>query len=148
MTDDNDSANVQVVRKYFEICDGLTQGDLDALFTPDVEIYLPKYGIERGSGVLFKFIALAAETFQRIIHHIDEFRLLEIGDSVVVEGTTEGTMATGLTWDGRATLGGRFCSVFEFHRGLISRMYIYADPDYCSQDSGRYSFFQDDSAYR
>jgi len=148
MTEHNDSANLRQVRKYFEICDGLAQGDLTELFTPDAEIYLPKYGVERGSGALLKFGAFAAELFEKITHHIDEFRLLEVGDSVVVEGTTEGTMLAGQTWDGRRTLGGKFCSVFEFQQGLISRMYIYTDPDYCSQDAERYPSFQDIKAYR
>jgi len=36
------------------------------------------------------------------------------------------------------TPGGRFCSVFEFRDGKISRMYIYLDPDYAGVDSDRF----------
>ena len=148
MTAHRESANVGLVRKYFDICDGRTRGDIGELFSPDVEIYIPKYGIERGLGVVSNFIALAADLYQRISHHIDEFKILELGDTVVVEGTTEGATVAGLSWDGRATLGGRFCNVFEIQRGLISRMYVYADPDNCSLDAARYPYFKEDKAYR
>jgi hypothetical protein len=61
-------------------------------------------------------IALAADSYQRISHHIGEFKILELFETAVVEGTTEGATVAGLSWDGRATLGGRFCNVFEIQR--------------------------------
>ena len=148
MTQGSESANARLARKYFDLCDGRIQGDVGDLFTSDVEIFLPKYGVERGPGIFANLLSSLPDLYQRIEHHVDEFKVLEFGDTIVVEGTTEGTTATGLTWDGRVTLGGRFCSVFEIHEGLISRMYIYLDPDYCSQDTTRYPYFVEDKAHR
>jgi hypothetical protein len=52
---------------------------------------------------------------------------------------TAGNDGDGRIWDGGKTPGGRFCSVFDFaDDGLISRMFIYLDPDYTSLDRDRF----------
>ena len=61
------------------------------------------------------------------------------GQQLIVEGRTFGNDGHGGAWDGGKTAGGRFCSVFSFNdQGLISRMYIYLDPDYTSLDKERF----------
>lgn len=67
-------------------------------------------------------------------HHVADFDVVEQGDRVVVEGTTEGELVTGETWDGRRTVPGRFCAVFDFRDGRISRMHVYFDPDFAPEE--------------
>lgn len=48
-------------------------------------------------------------------------------------------MKDGTVWPDKNVSQGRFCSVFEFSGGLITRMYIYVDPDFPSTDVERIS---------
>jgi hypothetical protein len=44
------------------------------------------------------------------------------------------------SYDHRVSIaqGGHFCNVFEFRGDLISRVHIYLDPDYASEDQPRF----------
>jgi hypothetical protein len=44
----------------------------------------------------------------------------------------------GKSWAAGETPDGRFCNVFEFKGDLISRVHIYLDPDYVSEDQPRF----------
>lgn len=46
-------------------------------------------------------------------------------------------MSDGIVWPDDKISTGRFCSVFEFTDHLISRMYVYVDPDFASLDVER-----------
>ncbi len=54
--------------------------------------------------------------------------------------TEAGVLADGTPWLDGARNEGRSCNVFEFRGPLISRLYIYADPDF----AGRHEVFQPD----
>lgn len=143
MTAMTSSENVDVVRLFFDIGDRRAEGDIAALFTEDVRVFFPKYGIGRGRDAMMEIGKGRYEMFPRMTHHHELFNIIEQGDTVVVEGTTEGETASGRTWDGRQTIAGHFCSVFVFRDGRIARMHVYLDPDLGNEDTDRYPWQKD-----
>jgi ketosteroid isomerase-like protein len=126
----SDSENLAIVKEYFRRSD-TRQADLFDLLDDDIQFYFPKYGIGRGKRQFARFGAVLGRSME-VYHDQGTLRFVESGDVIVVEGTTYGQDASGKTWRGGRTPGGRFCSVFELHGGRIIRHYIYADPDYPS----------------
>jgi len=127
---DQASAQVEAVKEYFRRGDA---GDFPAeLFAPDFQFYFPKYGVGRGAAAFFELAAgMRQGVVKRAVHHVDELLVVEQGNCVVVEGTTEGTDIDEVAWHGGRSRGGRFCSVFVFGQdGRIVRMHVYLDPDY------------------
>ena len=126
-----------LVQAYYDRLDA-GRNDLLDLFSEDCQIYFPKFGVARGKS---GFSALLAGLLTRIksIQH-DRRNLLFIvdGNRVAVEGTTNGELTNGAAWAGGRTPGGRFSSIFEVKDGLISRMFVYLDPDYGSDDQARF----------
>jgi hypothetical protein len=127
---------LQSVKTYFEEVDS---GRIpDWLFAPDFEFYFPKFGAGNGLGEIQEFTAGLLSAGISVTHHRDRLKYLDCGSHVIVEGTTFGHDQAGHRWDGGATPGGRFCSVFDFNdAGLIQRMYVYMDPDYTGADTDR-----------
>ena len=134
-----ESANVALVKRFYSIADGKIAGDPTELFTDDVEIYAPKFGSAFGLEAM-KAAGAGRSRFSRMIHHIDEFSVIEHGNRVIIEGTTEGETATGRTWDGHSSVSGRFCGVYDIRDGQISRMCVYFDPDLGNEDADRYPY--------
>jgi ketosteroid isomerase-like protein len=139
MTETAESENVALVRRYFDLLDGRVAGDISELFAADAQLYIPTFGIIHGAGT---FAELSSGVAQRAkvrhsTHHVDEFNVIEHGDTIVVEGTSEGETVNGQRWDGRKTIGGRFCNVFEVRHGRIARLHVYVDPDFCREDTAR-----------
>jgi hypothetical protein len=87
-------------------------------------------------------IALAEEYFRRV----DAGRA-DLTDLMTVEGTTRGQMKNGKSWAAGTTPGGRFCNVFQFRGQLISRLHIYLDPDYVSEDAPRFLWGKEDRTW-
>jgi hypothetical protein len=137
MDDKVQTRRIASAKAYFEKVDN---GALPLeLFTRDFEFYFPKYGVGRGPEEFREFAAGLWDAGLKSQHHRDELRFIVSGQQVIVEGATTGSDAGGRTWDGGKTPGGRFCSVFDFtDDGLISRMFIYLDPDYTSLDADRF----------
>jgi ketosteroid isomerase-like protein len=131
MTDNGVSDNVALVRRYFDVIDGRSAVDIRDLFAADVQLYFSKRGIVYGADVLPDVMSGASHTIRYSTHHVDELNVIEQGDTIVVEGTTEGETVKGQRWDGRKTKSGRFCNVFEV------RMHVYLDPDFGAEDTGR-----------
>ncbi|WP_433171477.1 nuclear transport factor 2 family protein [Actinoallomurus sp. CA-150999] len=140
-----DSTNVATAKRFYEIADGRATGDLTELFTEDVQIYVPKFGAGTGHEAMIAAGKGRAQ-FRRMAHHADEFEIVEHDDRVIVEGTTEGETVTGRTWDGRETVPGHFCAVFDFRDGRICRMHVYFDPDLGHEDTARYPWWYQPSA--
>lgn len=126
----------RIVREYFARVD---QGRADTmdLFTDDFEFFFPKFGVGRGKDAFGSLIAGLLSTLSRIVHPADSMTIFG-SDVVVAEGLTNGETKDGTTWQGGQTPGGRFCSVFEFSGDLISRMFVYVDPDYGGHDEARF----------
>lgn len=118
-----DSPNVATIKRFYDITDRRMEGDLIALFTDDAQLYTPHLGIAHGlEGMAAGHKARA--TITHMLHHVDEFKIVEQGDRVIVEGTTQGETLSGRAWDGRKTIAGHFCAVFDFRDGKISRMHV------------------------
>ena len=130
-----DSDRAKVVRTYIERIDG---GEFPAeLFADGFQFYVPKFGLGAGIDEFMQMAEGFASAYHGVSHVID--LVADFGGVVLLEGRTSGEDAQGVTWRGGDTPGGRFCSVFEFDAaGLISRMHIYLDPDYTSQDRERF----------
>src|SRR6266403_1544710 len=81
-------------------------------------------------------VAVAREYFKRLDAGDDA--ILDLftgsGNCLAVEGTTSGVLKDGQKWAAGETPAGRFCNIFEFRKGLISRLHVYLDPDYASKD--------------
>jgi ketosteroid isomerase-like protein len=122
-----------VINEYFLRADAGRSDILD-LFADDFEFYFPKFGISTGKAAFAQFLDGFTGNVASIMHKTGEFRYIHAGNTVVVEGTTVGVLHRGGTWDGGKTPGGRFCSVFEIAGGVITRMYVYLDPDYGGAD--------------
>lgn len=129
-----DSPNVATIKRFYAINDGRMEGDRTVLFTNDVQLYTPHFGIAHGlEGMSAAHNGRA--TVRHMFHHVDEFNIVEQGDCVIVEGTTQGETLSGRAWDGRKTIAGHFCAVFAFRDGKISRMHVYFDPNFEREDA-------------
>ena len=131
------AAMLEIVEQYFIRGDAGRPDVLD-LFTDDVQIFFPKFGVTHGKQGFGELAQGLMSSLSAIAHNIAGFDYSVAGDTVVVEGTTYGADRDGRAWRGGETPGGRFCSVFKFRGGLIARMHIYLDPDYTSRDGERF----------
>jgi hypothetical protein len=131
-----------LAREYFVRADAGRPEVVD-LFADDIEIFFPKFGIARGKAAFWDLAKGLLGSLSSLAHDMDKLSYITSGETVVVEGTTHGALRNGQTWAGAETPGGRFCSVFQFRDGLISRMYIYLDPDYGSADAERFLWGRD-----
>lgn len=132
----NDEQRKALARTYFKLLD--RGEDFFVLFADDAQVYVPKWGLANGTAQIKQAFAAMGSTLGSITHDHAYFNYIQSGDSVVVEGTSYGSTAEGVTWRAGVTLGGRFCNVFEISGGLIHRLFIYLDPDYGDQNTGRY----------
>jgi hypothetical protein len=139
---DAEAANLESARQYYIRGDAGRADTLD-LFTDDVQIFFPKFGITHGKAGFGELAAGLLGSVSTFAHDLSTFTWTVAQDTVVVEGTTYGTGGDGRQWRGGETPGGRFCSVFIFRDGLIARMHIYLDPDYTSQDTERFLWGRD-----
>ncbi|MDT8397992.1 MAG: nuclear transport factor 2 family protein [Pseudomonadales bacterium] len=112
--------------------------DFFALFDEHAEVYFPKWGVAQGRDQICQLFADVGAVLAAIKHHYAYFNYIGEGDTLVVEGTSEGQTASGAQWRAGVGHGGRWCDVFEIRNGLIQRLYIYTDPDYWGADTSRY----------
>ena len=134
---ESDRRQIAVAQEYFRRVDA-GRADLTDLMTEDVELYFPKFGIGRGKAAFGEMAAGMGRVFEFVEHDFRTYSFICSGTTLVVEGTTRGQLKTGQSWAAGMTPGGRFCNVFEFRGDLISRVYIYLDPDYVSEDTPRF----------
>ena len=130
---DREQAMLAAVKQYFVRADAGQASVLD-LFTDDVQIYFPKFGIATGKAAFGELATGLLGSLKSIAHYISDFKY---------EGATHGADRQGAEWSGGKTAGGRFCSVFEFRGPLIARMHIYLDPDYTGRDENRFLWGRD-----
>lgn len=141
---DTQARNIALSQEYYRRLDG-GQNDLLDLFADDFQFFFPKFGIGVGKKKFIECAMGLGKAVPELRHNTDHMLFRASGDDfVTVEGTTAGSDAAGNRWAGGETPGGRFCSVFEFAPdGLITRMHIYLDPDYTSQDGDRFLWGHD-----
>jgi ketosteroid isomerase-like protein len=131
------NALIQIAEDYYRRVDA-GQADVVDLFTEDVELFFPKFGVRRGKAAFGELATGLLGSLKSIAHDQKDLVCIAAGQTVIVEGKTRGETRDGTRWEGGRTPGGRFCSIFEFRNRLISRMYIYLDPDYGSADRDRF----------
>jgi len=73
--------------------------DLLDLFTEDAEIYFPKFGVTKGRQHLLEMLGGFGGQVEYTRHDYATLNFLPSGDSLVVEGTSQGKLA-GKTWEG------------------------------------------------
>lgn len=112
--------------------------DFFDLFDENAQLYFPKWGLANGIGAIKEAFAAIGSLLGGISHDYAYFNYVHSGDTVVVEGTSSGKTADGREWRAGVTHAGRWCDVFEIRNGRIQRLFIYLDPDYGDQDTGRY----------
>lgn len=140
-TADAQDHKVNTVLSYFRKVDS-GDGSYLELFDDNIDFFFPKFGTAIGKDALIRFGERIGSSLSSIWHDIDNFNIIVSGQTLVVEGQEGGTMADGTIWPDNKVSQGRFCSVFEFKDELISRMYIYVDPDFPSVDSTRIAVLQ------
>lgn len=138
------SERLERVKDYF-LKVGAGDGTLVDLFAEDALIHFPKFGLARGRDGLGAFATRMRTQLASIGHHIADFTYVVGDKAIVVEGTEYGSMHDGRTWPDGAVSQGRFCSVFEFVGLEISRMFIYVDPDFCSDDADRIDWLRNEA---
>ncbi|EJN8558408.1 nuclear transport factor 2 family protein [Vibrio alginolyticus] len=138
---------VGLVVKYFEKIDAGDSSYLD-LFSEDVDFFFPKFGQAKGKSALVEFGYRIGSSLISIWHDIDGFQITTAGNKVIVEGQEGGVMSDGTSWPDNKVSTGRFCSVFEFEGKMISRMFVYVDPDFPSRDFERISVLSGESNVR
>ncbi len=132
---------LEIIRTYFLKVDEQAPSILD-LFTADVQIFFPKFGVARGKAALGRFSRRIAREVAQFKHDIDGLLFTIGGDRIVVEGQELGVTPEGISWPDGVISQGRFCNVFEFQDFLISRLHIYVDPDFTNQDERRIDVYR------
>ena len=125
----NPASNIEIAREYFKRLDARNP-DVLKLFTDDVVFYYPKFGIGKGPNAVLEAMMGLGGIVERTEHDFATYVLIASENRLAVEGTTKGVLKNQERWAGGETPTGRFCNVFEFRDGLISRLHIYLDPDY------------------
>lgn len=141
-----DSGRIGRIKDYFTRVDAGRQDVLE-LFDDRIEFYFPKFGVGKGKDDLVAMWTGLGGAIESIVHDADQFDYLISGDTVIVEGKTNGRYRSGAEWSGGSTPGGRFCNVFEFEGSLIRRLRVYLDPDYTSEDADRFLWGRDNRAW-
>lgn len=131
--DETDAEKIAIAKSYFEKVDKGDPSYLD-LFTDDVEFYFPKFGITHNREGIKQFSQRFGNLIQSIKHDIEGFKIYVDGNTVIVEGKERGITKEGAEWPDYKVSQGLFCGIFTFEKGLISRYYIYVDPDFTSED--------------
>ncbi|KGM30888.1 nuclear transport factor 2 family protein, partial [Inquilinus limosus] len=138
-------ARLKVIDAYFRGADSRDPAWLD-LFTEDVELFFPKFGLTRGKTAVAGFAGRLAAELESLEHDIAGLRRIVAGDTIVVEGTEAGVTRAGLRWPDGVVSQGRFCDVFDFAGTLIRSIHIYVDPDFTSADRDRIRILRGEAA--
>jgi ketosteroid isomerase-like protein len=149
MTNETEEARKAVATSYLKALDAGGVSPTTGLglfdhFAEDAEVYFPKWGIARGKAEIIRMFTDIGGTLKGITHHYDGFTWYMTGtDRFSVEGTSHGEHRDG-PWkaDEPGWGAGRWCDCFEVADGKIKRLFIYLDPDYASQDTGRYPWIR------
>ncbi|MGF6767848.1 ketosteroid isomerase-like protein [Paraburkholderia sp. GAS199] len=125
------------VKEYFRKGDA---GDatIIEMFTDDIELYFPKFGLRSGKQAVAQFVQGLQAQLAGLQHYPDEYTYIVAGDVVVAEGWESGEMKDGTRWPVHGSTDGRFCNVFRFRGDLISQLHIYVDPDFAGRDEQRF----------
>src|SRR3984885_7676202 len=96
---DRKDTMLAAVKQYFVRADA-GQPDVLDLFTDDVQIYFPKFGVAKGKAAFGELASGLLGSLKSTAHYIPDFKYVVGADSVVVEGTTHGADREGVEWNG------------------------------------------------
>lgn len=134
-------ARIAAIRSYFAKVDAKDPALAD-LFTEDVELFFPKFGVAHGKAALARFAERIVKDAAQLSHDIDGLEFIVDGDRIAVEGREWGVTADGRSWPDGEISQGRFAVVFEFDCARIKRLFIYVDPDFTSDDMRRVALYR------
>ncbi|WP_151810652.1 nuclear transport factor 2 family protein [Acinetobacter bereziniae] len=143
----NTDARIETIRNYFRKVDAKDPTSLD-LFIEEVEFFFPKFGLAHGKEAMISFAERIGVEAAHLTHDIDGLTFTVDGDRIVVEGREWGVTRDGRKWPDGIISQGRFANVFEFDGKLISRMYIYVDPDVTNGDRQRVALYRGETAIK
>ena len=86
---DREQTMLAAVQQYFVKADA-GNASVFELFTDDVQIYFPKFGIATGKAAFGELATGLLGSLKSIAHYISDFKYVVGSDSVVVEGATHG----------------------------------------------------------
>ncbi|TFW09949.1 nuclear transport factor 2 family protein [Oxalobacteraceae bacterium OM1] len=127
---------IALTKQYFVKGDAGDPSVLE-MFSDQVQVYFPKFGTRTGKAAVLNFVQGLLGNLQSLTHAVESYNYLVVGNTVVVEGTESGVMRDGTSWPVEGRSEGRFCNVFEFDGDLITRVFIYVDPDFTGADEAR-----------
>ena len=139
-------SRIETIRTYFRKVDAKDATLLD-LFTDDVRFFFPKFGEASGKAALAVFAERIGIEAAELAHDIDGLVFTVDGDRIAVEGREWGRTAEGRAWPDGEISRGRFANVFEFEGPLISRTFIYVDPDFTSGDRTRVALYRPEASF-
>src|SRR5271154_1415598 len=84
---DREQTMLAAVKQYFVRADAGEASVLD-LFTDDVQIYFPKFGVATGKAAFGELATGLLGSLKSIAHYISDFEYVVGADSVVVDGAT------------------------------------------------------------
>ncbi|WP_114195728.1 nuclear transport factor 2 family protein [Edaphovirga cremea] len=130
------SLRINLICEYYQ---KLASQDVSLLhlFSEDVVIFFPKFGVSYGKPSLTDLGMKLSNELAHLYHDPTRFSLISEGDAIVVEGLMHGVMRSGERWPKEGEDGRYFCTVFEFKGNLIQRMHVYLDPDFDHKDVDR-----------
>lgn len=143
MSDILDKQRIAIIRSYFRKVDERDDRLAD-LFTENVEFFFPKFGTAHGKAALARFGERIGRQMRSLEHDIDGLVFTVAGDRIAVEGQERGVTNDGLSWPDGTISDGRFCNMFEFDGSLVSRVFVYVDPDFTSADERLVRLLRDD----
>jgi ketosteroid isomerase-like protein len=142
----DDEQRRTVALEYFKRMD---RGDsVIDLFDEHAEVYFPKWGMAVGKQEIGELFSALFGILSSIKHDVLYANIIQQGDYVVVEGTSQGSTKDGVQWHAGATHAGRWCDVFQIRDFKIQRCFVYLDPDYAGADTARYPWLQGDKPPR
>jgi hypothetical protein len=114
--DASQSQMLEAVEQYFIRGDAGRADALD-LFTDDVRLYFPKFGIAKGKRAFGELASGLRGSLSEFGHDLSSFRYVVTRDAVVVEGSTRGADRSGNRWSGAKPPAAAFAASFNFATG-------------------------------
>lgn len=143
MEDDRNNNLGEIVINYFKSIDnGTFNNEHLNQFSDNFLLEFPKFGAKSGITSLSEFGQKVASNYKNMKHHIKPKDVIVSENRVFVEGYLSGETKNDIKWPDNKISFGKFCTVFEFENTKISRMSIYSDPDFASQDNERVTIFK------
>ena len=141
MTNSDLNAGCEYIKLAKEYFTKVGNGDptLLNMFTGDAQFFFPKFGTVHGKDEIAKAAQMLMSAVTKFSHQQKFMVFTQSGNRLVVEGIESGHLADETQFPGSSLSEGRYCNVFEFSGLLISRLHVYADPDFAGHYKNPFS---------